>query len=105
MAAGAENRALKKAEPAFVWATPEELADAVRARYSLSSLHLFARAEGWRVFGARGDERFQQSVEEGGGESIAAALLNLKARLDAGPINANSLAPLPRMKTAEGNSP
>jgi hypothetical protein len=103
--AGAGNRELKAGRAALSYSTTEDLADAVRARHGLSSLHLFARDEGWRVFGARGDERFQQSVEEGGGKSIAAALLNLNARLDAGPIKANSLAPLPRTQTIEGNSP
>lgn len=76
---------------------PEAIAASIISNYTLRSLHIFARAEGWRVFGSRGTEAFQQSVEEGGGENIIAALRNLEDRLTAGPIRANEVAPLPRI--------
>lgn len=67
----------------------EALVDDVSARHELHSVHFFKDAGEpvWRVFGLRGEQSFRQSVEEGRGPSIAAALRNLDARLIAGPID------------------
>lgn len=67
----------------------EAIAAEISGRHRLHSLHIFIDAgeTTWRVFGNRGNEAFRQSVEEGRGTSIVAALLNLDARLTAGPIN------------------
>ena len=73
--------------------TIEQLSDEIRQRHNIRSLHIFAREEGWRVFAARGDAKFQASVEEGRGDTIHAALTNLNERLVAGPINRGELPP------------
>lgn len=79
---------------------PETLAAKVQENHNLRSLHLFAHGYIWRVFGSRGDERFQQSVEEGRGLSIEKALQNLDERLKAGPIDRGPLPPWDELELA-----
>ena len=68
--------------------TPEELAQELKAKWGLSSIHIFDAEKNWRVFGFRHDAKgFQASSEHGEGPSILHALANLDARLAEGPIH------------------
>ena len=68
--------------------TPEELATELKAKWNLSSIHIFNAEKNWRVFGFRNDAKgFQASAERGEGPSICHALANLDARLAEGPIH------------------
>lgn len=71
--------------------TNEQMAQEIRDRHSLSSLHLFQSdipGLAWRVYANRLDPKgFQASKESGGGMTIREALETLDARLIAGPID------------------
>lgn len=71
--------------------TDEQLAQDIRDRHGLSSLHLFQSdipGLAWRVYANRVDPKgYQASKESGGGMTIRAALESLDARLVAGPID------------------
>ena len=69
---------------------PELLIAQIKKRHRLTSVHIFDRDGGWRVFGFRGDAgSFEASVEEGSGPNIAEALEDLNMRLIEGPIHAD----------------
>lgn len=70
--------------------TPEDIASEVKRRHRLTSLHIFSDDcwPMWRVFGSRRDAKgIHASVEEGRGDTIAAALRSLDERLTAGVFN------------------
>jgi hypothetical protein len=68
---------------------PEVLATEIKTRHGLTGLHVFDRPEGWRVFGFRKHAQgYNESVENGNGPNIVAALNDLDARLTEGPIHA-----------------
>ena len=68
----------------------EKMAQDIRDRHGLSSLHLFQSdipGLAWRVYANRVDPKgYQASKESGGGMTIRAALETLDERLTAGPI-------------------
>lgn len=82
----------------------ETLADDIRKRHDLSSLHLFTSdipGLRWRVFAHRKDPRgYQASVESGGGDTIEKALTTLDERLTAGPIDKQHIPILDAPKAA-----
>jgi hypothetical protein len=71
--------------------TNEALTKRVMRHHRLTSIHLFTKPDGWRCFGFRRDAKgFDASVENGDGETIAAAIEDMDQALTEGPIKARA---------------